>query len=128
MPLELLLLLSSILFTDLNEHEHNESDDEEVDDRHDKAAICEDRSASFFSFGDRAVLAVAQHSIHAREINAAHKERMIGLIRSATNDPTIAVNAAPMMIPTAMSMTLPLAMKSLNSLSIWCPLLGLNTL
>jgi hypothetical protein len=28
----------------------------------------------------------------------------------------MAVNAAPTMIPTAMSMTLPLAMKSLNSL------------
>ncbi len=27
------------------------------------------------SCGDRAVLAVAQHCIHAREINAAHKER-----------------------------------------------------
>ncbi len=44
---------------------------------------------------------------------------MIGLIRSSTMDLTIAVNAAPMMIPTAMFMTLPLAMKSLNSLSMF---------
>ncbi len=43
---------------------------------------------------------------------------MIGLIRSATSEPTIAVNAAPMMMPTAMSMTLPRAMKVLNSLSM----------
>jgi hypothetical protein len=32
---------------------------------------------------------------------------MIGLIRSPTSDVTIAVKAAPMMMPTAMSMTLP---------------------
>ena len=40
---------------------------------------------------------------------------MIGLIRSATNELTMAVKAAPMMMPTAMSITLPFAMKSLNS-------------
>jgi hypothetical protein len=46
------------------------------------------------------------------------KIAMIGLIRSPTSDVTIAVKAAPMMMPTAMSMTLPRAMKSLNSLII----------
>ena len=35
-----------------------------------------------------------------------------------TSEVTMAVKAAPMMMPTAMSMTLPLAMKSLNSLII----------
>ena len=43
---------------------------------------------------------------------------MIGLMISPTSDCTMAVKAAPMMMPTAMSMTLPLAMKSLNSLII----------
>jgi hypothetical protein len=46
------------------------------------------------------------------------KIAMIGLMRSPTSDVTIAVKAAPMMMPTAMSMTLPRAMKSLNSLII----------
>ncbi|CSC94105.1 Uncharacterised protein [Vibrio cholerae] len=36
---------------------------------------------------------------------------------SATNDDTILPNAAPMMIPTAMSITLPRDANALNSLS-----------
>ena len=41
---------------------------------------------------------------------------MKGWTMSLTNDVTIAVNAAPMMMPTAMSITLPRLMNSLNSL------------
>jgi hypothetical protein len=43
---------------------------------------------------------------------------MSGLTRSSTIEVTMAVKAAPMMIPTARSMTLPRAMNSLNSLII----------
>ncbi|MNG04130.1 hypothetical protein D3C84_872410 [compost metagenome] len=39
-----------------------------------------------------------------------------GMITSPTNDVTILPKAAPMMIPTAMSITLPLTAKALNSL------------
>jgi hypothetical protein len=46
---------------------------------------------------------------------------IIGLIRSSTRLLTIAVKAAPMMMPTARSMALPRAMKSRNSLSMWSP-------
>jgi PPM family protein phosphatase len=42
---------------------------------------------------------------------------MGGITTSATNDETILPNAAPMMMPTAMSTTLPFIAKSLNSLS-----------
>ena len=41
-----------------------------------------------------------------------------GLMRSLTRLLTIAVKAAPMMMPTARSITLPRAMKSRNSLII----------
>ncbi|MNW08895.1 hypothetical protein D3C71_2057640 [compost metagenome] len=40
-----------------------------------------------------------------------------GMIRSPTNEETILPNAAPMMIPTAISTTLPLTAKALNSFS-----------
>ena len=40
---------------------------------------------------------------------------MAGLMRSLVRDVTMAVNAAPMMTPTAISMTLPRLMNSLNS-------------
>ena len=41
-----------------------------------------------------------------------------GLIKSETNDFTIAVKAAPMITPTARSITFPRAMNSLNSFNI----------
>ena len=41
-----------------------------------------------------------------------------GMITSLTKDETILPKAAPMMIPTAMSTTLPLTAKALNSLSM----------
>ena len=48
---------------------------------------------------------------------------MAGLMRSFVSEVTIAVNAAPMMTPTAISITLPRLMNSLNSLMIFmgCP-------
>ena len=43
---------------------------------------------------------------------------MGGMMTSFTSEPTIVPNAAPMMMPTAMSITLPRMMNSLNSLII----------
>src|SRR5579862_5000529 len=43
---------------------------------------------------------------------------MIGVTTSLTKEVTIAVKAAPMMMPTARSSTLPFAIKSRNSLSM----------
>ena len=44
---------------------------------------------------------------------------MSGWMTLVTSELTIAVNAPPTMIPTAMSMTLPRAMNSLNSSTIF---------
>ena len=46
----------------------------------------------------------------------------IGMSTCSTSAPISAVNAAPMMKPTAMSIMLPLAMKSRNSWTIEAPL------
>ena len=46
----------------------------------------------------------------------------IGMSTSLTSEPIRAVNAAPMMKPTAMSIKLPLVMKSRNSWTIEAPL------
>src|SRR5580765_8025707 len=44
-----------------------------------------------------------------------------GMMMSATSDATMVPNAAPMMMPTAMSITLPRIANSLNSFSITDP-------
>jgi hypothetical protein len=46
---------------------------------------------------------------------------MSGLARLRTKEAIMAVNSAPIMIPTAISITLPLEMKSLNSFNISIP-------
>jgi hypothetical protein len=49
---------------------------------------------------------------------------MGGMITSLTNELTIVANAAPMMMPTAMSRTLPRMANSLNSFSMMALLRG----
>ena len=50
------------------------------------------------------------------------KAATMGMIRSFTAESTIFPNAAPMITPTAKSMTLPLTAKALNSFNMLNPL------
>ena len=60
------------------------------------------------------------HNFHHNEYNRSKfippNNPRIGLMISSTRDDTILVNAPPIMIPTAMSMTLPRLINSLNSM------------
>ena len=52
------------------------------------------------------------------ESNGRHDDHVINMITSFTNEATIGPTAAPMMMPTAISATLPRMMKALKSLSM----------
>jgi hypothetical protein len=111
-------LLPPQLVHALDHHEQRESHKQEADHIIYEQPEIDGGLAGLSRLRERVVVLPVQGDEHVGEIDAAgdHSER--GMTVSSTSDFTIVENAAPMMMPTAMSMTLPLSANSLNSFSI----------
>jgi hypothetical protein len=86
-------------------------DDHEVDHGLDELAVGQHH-------GRYVTLGSLEGNGQVTEVHATDQQADGGMITSPTKDETILPKAAPMMIPTAMSTTLPLTAKALNSLSM----------
>ena len=102
----------------LYEDEDGERHDDEADDLVEQLPVGEDRNALGFRLGQRRGHASDESSTKNRlEKSTRPSTRPSGGISTpSTSVVTILPNAAPMITPTARSMTLPRAMKSRNSL------------
>src|SRR6476646_763925 len=114
----ILLLLTAKLVHGLNHHEQDESHDQEGDHIVDEQADIHGRGAGVSGHSERVVMFAVQRNEDAAEINAAGDDADRRHDNVVDQRLQMVENAAPMMMPTAMSMTLPRSANSLNSFSI----------
>src|SRR6476659_7611153 len=114
----ILLLLAAELVHGLDHHEQDESHDQEADHIADEQADIHGRGAGVSGHSERVVMFAVQRNEDAAEINAAGDDADRRHDNVVDQRLQMVENAAPMMMPTAMSMTLPRSAKSLNSFSI----------
>src|SRR6478752_9033650 len=118
----ILLLLTVKLVHGLDHHEQDENHDHEADHIVDEQADIHGRGAGVSGHSERVVMFAVQRNEDAAEINAAGDDADRRHDNVVQRRLQMVENAAPMMMPTAMSMTLPRSANSLNSFSIaGCP-------
>jgi hypothetical protein len=93
-------LLSLQRVDPLGDHEHGGSDDQEVKRGLRELAVAKHNCGTL-------VGGLLEGNAEVRKVDPAENDPKGGINTSATSDPTIFPNAAPMMMPTAMSTMLP---------------------
>src|SRR5262249_37944569 len=95
-----------------------EGDDQEADHIVDEQPDIHGRGAGLPGCGERSVVLAVQRDEDAAEVDSAGTTPIGGVMISSTSDLTMVEKAAPIMMPTAMSITLPRSANSLNSFRI----------